>query len=98
MIDNAIRFNTIVDENLTFIRQLSDDELEKIIIDEYKPFDNGLYRYSKFDNDRKHDFYVTKEELMGYLKETFFYASIVFKSAIDIDDSKIINLNNNTSI
>lgn len=96
--DNAIRFNTIVDEDLTFIRQLKNDELEKIIIDEYKPFDNGLYRYSKFDNDSKHDFYVTKEELMEYLKETIFYVSIVFKSAIDIDDSKIINLNNNTSI
>ena len=96
--DNAIRFNTIVDEDLTFIRQLKNDELEKIIIDEYKPFDNGLYRYSKFDNDRKHDFYVTKEELMGYLKETIFYVSIVFKSAIDIDDSKIINLNNDASI
>lgn len=58
-----------MDEDLTFIKQLSDNELEKIIIDEYKPFDNGLYRYSKFDNDRKHDFYVNKEELMGYLKE-----------------------------
>ena len=61
-------------------------------------FDNGLYRYSKFDNDSKHDFYVIKEELMGYLKETIFYVSIVFKSAIDIDDSKIINLNNSTTI
>lgn len=52
----------------------------------------------KFDNDRKHDFYVTKEELMWYLKESIFYVSIVFKSAIDIDDSKIINLNNGTPI
>ena len=69
MIDNAIRFNTIADEDLTFIKQLSVNELEKIIIDEYKPFDNGLYRYCKFDNDRKHDFYGNKEELMGYLKE-----------------------------
>lgn len=96
--ENAIRFNTIVDEDLTFIRQLNNEELEKIIIDEYKPFDNGLYRYSKFDNDSKHDFYVTKEELMEYLKETIFYVSIVFKSAINIDDSKIINLNNDASI
>ena len=87
--DGAIRFNAKVNKDLTLIRPLRDNELDEIIENEYEPFDNGLYRYSEFKNDKKRDFYVTKDQLIGYLKESIFYVAIVFKSSIKIDESKI---------
>ena len=87
--DNAIQFNATVDETLTLIRAFSKDELEKVIEDEYKPYDNGLYRYSEIKNGIKHDFYVTKDELMKYLSKSLFYVCIVFKCSVFIDKSKI---------
>ena len=80
----AIRFNAIVDKKLTTIRALSNEELEKIIENEYKPFDNGLYRYSEIENDKKRDFYVTKTQLIDYLRKSIFFVCIVFKSSIRI--------------
>lgn len=87
--DDAIQFNAIVDETFTLIRTFNKDELEKVIEDEYKPYDNGLYRYSEIKNDIKHDFYVTKDELMKYLSKSLFYVCIVFKCSVSIDKSKI---------
>lgn len=81
----AIRFNAIVDKKLTTIRTLSNDELENIIENEYKPFDNGLYRYSEIENDKKRDFYVTKTQLIDYLSKSIFFVCIVFKSSICIN-------------
>lgn len=81
----GIRFNAVIDENLTIIRPLSNDELEEIVENEYKPFDNGLYRYSEIENDKKRDFYVTKSQLIEYLSKSIFYVCIVFKSSILVD-------------
>lgn len=81
----AIRFNAIVDKELTTIRALSNEELEKIIENEYKPFDNGLYRYSEIENDKKRDFYVTKTQLINYLRKSIFFVCIIFKSSIRIN-------------
>ena len=85
----GIRFNAVINENLTIIRTLSNDELEKIVEIEYKPFDNGLYRHSEFANDKKRDFYVTKSQLIEYLSKTFFYVCIVFKSSIHVDKTLV---------
>lgn len=81
----GIRFNAVIDKNLTIIRPLSNDELEEIVENEYKPFDNGLYRYSEIENDKKRDFYVTKSQLIEYLSKSIFYVCIVFKSSILVD-------------
>ena len=81
----GIRFNAVIDKNLTIIRSLSNDELEKVVENEYKPFDNGLYRYSEIENDKKRDFYVTKSQLIEYLSKSIICVCIVFKSSILVD-------------
>ena len=86
---NAIKFNAYIDEKLSGIRKFTDDELEKLISDKYKPFDNGLYRFSAYENDVAHDFYVTKEQLMEYLRKSNFFVQIVFKSFVFTDKSLI---------
>lgn len=87
--NEAIKFNAIIDEKFTTVRNPTSEELEKIIEQKYKPFDNGLYRYSKFEQDKKGDFYASKEELTNYLRNSIHYVEIVFKYKVLVNDKKI---------
>lgn len=88
--EGAIKFNAKIDETQPLIRPLTSSEMEEVIQQEYTTFENGLYRYSATLDDRRHSFYVTKEELIENLKNTYFYVCIVFQYAVSCDSNGVL--------
>lgn len=88
----AIKFNAKLkqDDSTLLIRELTKEELEEKIDKEYKPSENGLYRYSDNNDDKKHDFYVTREELLQKLVKRVRYVCIPFKSKIVLKKQSIL--------
>lgn len=81
----AIQFSAVISRNGPIVRPLFDNELETMIDDEYRPFSNGLYRFSKNRNDESLSFFVTRLELKEYLKNKYYFVSIPFKETLLID-------------
>lgn len=89
----AISFKIELVNNIEMIRRLTNEEIDDIIDKQYKPFDNGLYRYNKYANDSKTSFYVTREELKSYLFNDNILVFIPFNFIIQIDNKDILSLN-----
>lgn len=88
--EGAIKFNAKIDETQPLIRPLTSSEIEEVIQQEYTTFENGLYRYSATLDDGRHSFYVTKEELVEKLKNTYFYVCIVFQYDVSCDSNGVL--------
>lgn len=88
--DDAIKFNMQLDENYPMVRSLRDDELDLYISKNYQPFDNGLYRYNVYSNDKKNSFYVTKEELKEILKKSLLFVIIPFTYRCEIKAKDVL--------
>lgn len=92
---DAIKFNMQLDENYPMVRSLRDDELDLYISKNYQPFDNGLYRYNVYSNDKKNSFYVTKEELKEILKKSLLFVIIPFTYRCEIRAKDILYFERN---
>lgn len=93
--NDALKFNVQLDEQNLFIRELNNNELESYINQNYQPFDNGLYRYNVYSNDKKNSFYVTKEELVNFIKKNILYVKIPFMYRCEIEKDKVLRFEEN---
>ena len=85
----AIRVNVEIDEELSEVNYLTNDELDYLIDNEYQDI-NGLYRYSEFTNDTKRSFLVTREDLRTLLYNQTRYVIIYLKYEIAVDSDKCL--------
>ncbi len=88
--ENAIHFNAKIDETDLMIRSLTPTEIEELIQREYTEFENGLYRYSNVTDDKKHSYYVTREELIQLLGETNRIITINCRCAVSIEPESVL--------
>ena len=86
----ALKFNLVCNDKETIVRPLTRDEINRKIDEEYSQVD-GLYKYSKYQNDNR-SIFISREELTDILSKQYFYACIVFNYKIKIDKDLIISL------
>ena len=88
---NSFSFRIKLVESETFVRSLTDSEIERIIDEEYTSI-NGYYKFSDYKEDQVRSILVTKEELANYLKTKIKYAQIVFKQKVLLKNNQYLIL------
>ena len=90
---DAIRINVNLDVDMTVVRSLTDEEIERFIDDKYSSM-NGLYRFSMYPNDSYGSIFVNREELHNLISKNVCFAVIVFEYDINVvgEDVIIIHL------
>lgn len=89
----AIGINVkLIDENAMLIRRATDEEINIIIERDYKPFENGLYRFAD-NNYKNRDFYLTREELKKKIKERLVFVLIPFQYSVKLNENYIVAFN-----
>ncbi|GHU98420.1 hypothetical protein FACS1894211_02140 [Clostridia bacterium] len=86
-IDGAIKYNFAVenDEEHTFMRHFTDDELNQFIDKNYKRAD-GQYCYTDFGKN----IFMTKDAISDLIKTRYFIMQLAFRCNVKIDNKKLI--------
>ena len=85
---DAIRVNYVYIEDESFVRNLTNEEINVIIDRDYKLV-NGLYAYKEAINNVG-SLFITREELFQLLSKKYFYVKIILKFNYIFDAEKIM--------
>ena len=86
--NDSIKINIECDPNKSFVRKLSDNEINTIIDRDYK-VTNGLYKYCE-SNDDSRSIFISREQLFDLINKKYFCARIVFRREIKINYNEVV--------
>lgn len=82
---NSLKIHFKIDKTKPILKELTDDEAERIIDEGYKISSNGLYYYATFENDQRNATWINRTRLKEVLMKTKLLLDVTYYLVIEID-------------